>query len=288
MHSKSTPLFVLPLLAIMTPEVNAADLVVPPPTEFIPATYISAEGGLIWTDYGIAESGDDKFGDIQDDDGFYAAVTFRRNINPSWDWQVTGTATWLNGISARNAFFGDYFDTDMDFQTVDVDLGYHPGDNPQTRILFGARFLHATESLNYSEEFNEFSRTFNSEGWAVGPRIGFQSDMPLGNSNFGFVTEASGSILFGTFDTDVSGEDWGAEFWKQSSSNTRIVYNLEALAGLSWHPTQSLTFTAGYRAQQWWGIRNNTRIVVSDFDYSLRADDDILVHGPFARVGLTF
>lgn len=281
MPSRSAPLFILPIMAFAANTANAADLVETLPPEFTPITYISIEGGPIWTDHGIRDTADDKFGNIEDGKGFYAAATLRRIFAPDWDWQITAIGTWLDETSAGDA---DSLDgrvrTDLDFQTVDLDFGYHLDQNPLTRLLFGARILHSTNSLGFRNDW--VAETFNAEGWAVGPRVGFQSETMLGGSQFGFVAEASGSVLFGNFNVDIDSE------WRGSGSfrDTRTLYNLEGLAGLSWHVTDSLTLTGGYRAQQWWGLRKGTSVgLVND---RLSVNENVLVHGPFARLGLTF
>lgn len=288
MALKSAPLFVLPLLAVAATSANAADLVeAPPPPEFTSINYISIEGGPVWASSDISASESDKLGNIEDGTGFYAAATYRRMFNPSWDWQITGTGTWL-GEATADGLFDEKVKADLDFQTADLDFGYHFNGNPLTRLLFGARVLHSTNSLNYDsgEDFIGKS-SYDAEGWAIGPRVGLQSETMLGASKFGFVAEASGSVLFGSFDVDRSAL-WGGG--TESSSESRTVYNLEGLAGLSWHASDNLTFTIGYRAQQWWGLREDTSVVGAGFDgdYNINVDEDVLVHGPFLRAGLTF
>jgi opacity protein-like surface antigen len=286
MSLKSKPLFVLPLMAGM-PVASAADMPVMPPPEVSPINYLSIEGGPVWLEEALSDSGEftdeDKFGDIGDQDGFYAAITYRRMFNPNWDWQITGTATWFDELSDSSDDFGGNIRSDLDFQTIDLDAGYHFNGNPLTRFLFGIRVLHSDDSLRFTADFNT-RQTFDAEGWAFGPRVGIQSETMLGSSNFGFVAEASGSILFGSFDTDTFTSDTGTS---DSYSDSRTLYNLEGLAGLSWHASDRLTFTAGYRLQQWWNLREGTSI--SDFgDFFLTADGDPLVHGPFLRAATTF
>jgi hypothetical protein len=251
------------------------------PPEVSPINYLSIEGGPVWMEGDLEESGEDKFGDIDDQDGFYAAITYRRLFNPNWDFQFTATGTWLDEISGNGVVNGvpASFSSDLDFQTIDLDAGYHFNGNPLTRFLFGVRVLHSKDELSYDDPFGS-PVTYEAEGWAVGPRIGVQSETMLGSSQFGFVAEASGSILFGSFDVDT-------EFNGASTDGSRTIYNLEGLAGLSWHATDSMTFTAGYRAQQLWNLREGTSVVV-DSDYTLSADDDVLIHGPFLRGALTF
>lgn len=277
MSLKSRALFILPLIAAV-PAANAADMVVMPPPEVSPINYLSIEGGPVWLQGDIEESGADKFGDIDDQDGFYGAITYRRMFNPNWDWQITGTATWFDELESSGAF-ATKLTSDLDFQTIDLDAGYHFNGNPLTRFLFGLRVLHSEDSLSYDDAGPVF--TYDAEGWAVGPRVGVQSETMLGSSNFGFVAEASGSILFGSFDVDTSDV-----FSSEESSDSRTIYNLEGLAGLSWHASDTWTFTAGYRLQQWWGLREGTRVEVGD--YALSADENPLIHGPFLRAATTF
>lgn len=285
MSLKSKPLFVLPLIAA-APAANAADMPVMPPPEVSPINYLSIEGGPVWLHEALDESGaevdGDKFGDIDDQDGFYAAISYRRLFNPNWDWQITGTATWFDELSDSADAFNSRVRSDLDFQTIDLDAGYHFNGNPLTRFLFGIRVLHSDDSLRFTADGGRDER-FDAEGWAFGPRVGFQSETMLGNSNFGFVAEASGSILFGSFDVDTFTSETDTS---SSSSDSRTLYNLEGLAGLSWHASDRLIFTAGYRLQQWWNLREGTS--VSSDGFTLTADDDPLVHGPFLRAATTF
>ncbi len=279
MSLKSKTLFVLPLVGA-APVANAADMPVMPPPEVSPINYLSFEGGPIWMEGDLSESGEDKFGDFEDQDGFYAAITYRRFLNPTWDWQITATGTWLDDISGSSFENAENFrySSDLDFQTIDLDAGYHFDGNPLTRFLFGLRVLHSKDELNYDDSGNPAS-TYKADGWAFGPRVGVQSETMLGSSRFGFVAEASGSILFGSFDIDTENND-------ASTDSSRTVYNLEGLAGLSWHATDTWTFTAGYRLQQWWNLREGTQISIGG--YTLSADEDPLLHGPFLRAATTF
>jgi hypothetical protein len=286
MASRSAPLFVLPLLAVAATSASAADLAeepVPVVETFAPWTYASIEGGPVWTNSSIEEFGDDKFGNIENGKGFYTAATLRRMFSPSWDWQLTGTATWLSEIKASNGW-GDTASSGLDFQTVDFDFGYHFNGNPLTRLHFGARFLHSTDSLRYYDSFLNSAFSYDAEGWALGPRIGLQSETMLGKSQFGFVAEASGSVLFGRFDVDRYDALLDE---RSSSSDSRTLYNLEGLAGISWHPNNKVAFTVGYRAQQWWDLRKGAGID-TDSNYRIDVDKDVLVHGPFLRAAVNF
>src|SRR5690606_3131571 len=112
-----------------------------------------------------------------DEQGFYVAATYRRLFKPRWDWQVTATGTWVD-TSANTSIpgAGDVrFESDLDFQTIDFDFGFHPGANPLNRILFGVRALHVDDSLKLLED-GFVDGSYEGSGWAFGPRAGFQTE----------------------------------------------------------------------------------------------------------------
>lgn len=287
MSYKLSPLFVLPLMAAVAPSAQAADMPEPvmPPAEVSPINYMSIEGGPLWNN-GDFDQAYDKYGDIDDENGFYVAATYRRMFQPDWDWQVTVTGTWVDTSASVD---GDFlkFESDLDFQTVDFDFGYHPGANPLNRLLFGVRALHMRDRLNIKSFGGQVEEaSYEAKGWAFGPRAGFQTETMLGGSQFGFVAEGSGSILFGSFDRDYF--DGFGDPSSTSSDDSSTIYNLEALAGLSWHATSQFTLTAGYRVQKWWNLRENATATYSNQDYTISAEEDPLFHGPFLRAATTF
>jgi hypothetical protein len=284
MASKLSPLFVLPIVAFAATAASAADMVVVmPPDEVAPVNYMSIEGGPLWNNGGFDASAD-KYGDVDDEEGFYVAATYRRLFKPEWDWQVTATGTWVDTSSSGSA--GD-FESDLKFQTIDFDFGFHPGGNPLNRFLIGIRALHLNDELSLTSGGATYG-TYESEGWAFGPRAGFQTETMLGGSQFGFVAEGSGSVLFGSFDKDYF--DSIGDPPSTSSDDNETIYNLEALAGLSWHATSQFTLTAGYRVQKWWNFRSGATATDSDLPevYTISADEDPLFHGPFLRAATTF
>lgn len=291
MVSKLSPLFVLPIVAFAATAASAADMpVVMPPDEVAPVNYMSIEGGPLWNNGGFDQAWD-KYGDIDDEQGFYVAATYRRLFRPEWDWQVTATGTWVDTSSSDRYVGRDIrFKSDLKFQTIDFDFGYHPGANPLNRILFGVRALHLDDRLSLTDDFGT-NGSFDGSGWAFGPRAGFQTETMLGASQFGFVAEGSGSVLFGNFKRDYFDSYVPEEDGPVSSSDddSRTIYNLEALAGFSWHATNQFTLTAGYRVQKWWGLRDGATATASDGGgYSISAEEDPLFHGPFLRAATTF
>lgn len=284
--SKLAPLFVLPVVALAATAASAADAVVMPPDEVAPINYMSIEGGPLWNNGNFDET-EDKFGNIDDEQGFYVAATYRRIFKPEWDWQVTFTGTWLDTSARENSPQPSRFESDLKFQTIDFDFGYHPGANPLNRFLLGVRALHLDDEIRINGEVfgNPWSSSYEASGWAFGPRAGFQTETMINGSQFGFVAEGSGSILFGKIDKDYF--DSGAG--DSSSDDTDTIYNLEALAGLSWHATSQFTITAGYRVQKWWGLRDGATATNTQAGlYEISADEDPLLHGPFLRAATTF
>lgn len=278
MASKLTPLFVLPLFAVV--DANAADMPVMLPPEVDAVNYLSVEGGPLSSD-GKFDRSSDKYGRMSDERGFYGAATYRRLVHPQWDWQFTATGTAVDTSSSN--FWT--FRSDLDFQTVDLDLGYHPGANPLNRLLFGIRALHLNDTMTLSNGGGLYG-SYGADGWAFGPRAGFQSETMLGGTRFGFVAEGSGSMLFGNFKHNY----YDGLAAPTTSDSHRTVYNIEALAGLSWHITGKFTLTAGYRFQKWWNLREGATVTDSTTNppFVVTADKDPLFHGPFLRAAITF
>lgn len=276
--SKLSPLFVLPVIALASTGAHAADMVEPvmAPDVVAPVNYMSVEGGPTWN-AGDFDPSSDKYGNMDDEDGFYFAATYRRMFRAEWDWQISAAGTLLDtSTSVEDGF--RRFESDLKFQTIDFDFGYHLEANPLNRFFFGVRALHLDDQMSLVENGFQFGY-YDSKGWAFGPRAGVQTETMLGASQFGLVAEGAGSILFGAFDSNNIDEDI-------RSDDNRTVYNLEGLAGLSWHATQHFTVTAGYRVQKWWNLRDGA--AMTDGFYSVSADEDPLIHGPFLRAATAF
>ena len=103
---------------------------------------------------------------------------------------------------------------------------------------------------------------------------------PLGNSQFSFLAELSGSVLFGHANLDRDGN----LFDPTPFSGQRTTYNVEALVGLGWQLSEDKTLTVGYRGQQWWGLRNAD--LINTLDSFIEVSDEKLIHGPFARFAI--
>jgi hypothetical protein len=289
MSFKAAPLFVLPLLAVTT-VAEAADPVaspvyIPPPAPppaFQPLWHAHVEGGPVYSDPGfdinIFGGDDDKFGDIPDERGFYLGGALRKLFRPNLTWQIAVTGTWFDplirfgddgGVDARLA-------SDVDFQTLDIDLGFGDLHN---RAFAGLRVLHVTDFLSYENEDGDFG-SIDAAAWLLGPRVGVAAELPLGNSQFSFLAELSGSALFGHANIDTAGNI----FDPTPVSGQRTTYNVEGLVGLGIQLGQDMRLTVGYRGQQWWGLRNADFLGTDDAEIDV--SDEKLIHGPFARFAI--
>lgn len=269
-----SPLFVLPLVAAAS-VANAADIgpvVVQQavaPISFEPTTHFHVEGGPIFSASRITEEESDKFGEFPNDRGFYVGAVLRRLFEPKWSWQIGAGYTLLRELEVFG--FAETLSSNLRFETFDVDIGFHAGGDIHNRVFGGLRVLHSTDSL----ELTTPGPTFLSvgEAWLVGPRVGVGGQFPLGSSSFSFVAELSGAALFGTAEVFLDGFD---------ASGPRMAFNLEGLGGLSWSSPGRAAITIGYRAQQWWGLRQATEVD------TILVDTNKLLHGVFARLAFDY
>src|SRR5690349_100828 len=164
---------------------NAADLPLKtelrPAATWMPKWYFSAEGGALISDYsrtsfpdGLSADTTGKIGNVDSNSsgslspghnhGWFGALSIGRDIDPVWDWRLTGSFNSFNRNS-RSASVNTSFDdggiggasrnvTESDrfrFGTFDFDIGRKSQQGLwQTRIFYGARFFGAEQSLNIS------------------------------------------------------------------------------------------------------------------------------------------
>ena len=83
----------------------------------------------------------------------------------------------------------------------------------------------------------------------------------------------AGAAIWGNRDVDRTFEFDPPESFDDNDE----VYNLEGNLGIDYHWSETSKFTLGYRAQQWWGLRQEFD------DNDIDIDEDVLVHGPFLK-----
>lgn len=259
---------------------------------------------------------------LDEDFGYYAAIMWGGQISPRWDLRLGVSLNRFDDndddISLSDSFDGKAsFDetegsvrldqelgSDLDFYTADVELGYKALENQAFNLRFfaGLRGLAVEESAEKMGYFElrddpdlifsfDFDREIESDFLGLGPRVGTNFEARIGDTALGISGMLAGAAIFGSRDTKSSGavevcyDDGGGLDCLSGSGTSRdsegdIVYNLEGNIGVDMHVTDSSKFTVGYRAQQWWDIRAGDDDEGID---KLGVDDDVLVHGPFAR-----
>ena len=274
--------------------------------EDVARTQISVEGGPVFSDgapagRGLQEYNDHegKFGrvsnDVGDQDGWYAKLTLERQFAPNWDWRIAATVTRLAAAGKR---WGPNEDgeaarlrSDLDFDTLDAEFGYRPGDAWPfgLRLFAGLRGLHAWDSLRYryAEDGAEYQFRSSADTWGLGPRAGLDWLHRYRDSRFGFVGSVSGAALFASSDITTRRDQTGEEPFRNADDRGRTVFNLEGSFGAVWFISAESNLTLGYRAQKWWNIRNAQETDGGGNVIDAR-DDDVLVHGPFLKVDYRF
>jgi hypothetical protein len=223
-----------------------------------PKWYFSAEGGALFSDYsrtsfpGGLDPAFGKMGDFRDSSGslspghnrgWFGALSIGRDIDPIWDWRLTGSFNTFNRNS-RNAsvnvseedgevlFDSSRRVTESDrfrFGTIDFDMGRKAKQGMlETRTFYGVRFLGAEQNYNISdaeakgffvpgpdEQFIAFGSNASTQTrahshlWVFGPRVGIEG---FYGDTFGITGSASAAFLVGWrsshFEQKRRGEDF--------------------------------------------------------------------------------
>ncbi len=260
-----------------------------------PATFISFEGGIFFDASPSNISFDEdslKLGDLNPlnpgDWGGQGRFELGQSLGSDWDYKV--------GVSA--VFLGEDSSSDDDakaaqktsLQTVDLEIGYRPSDigGLKTRIFGGLRGLHSDSEADWSYDFPSRNGEFNDEVYAIGPRIGVDILIPLQAANVSLIGSASGSALLASMESSYEfdgfnlfdGFDWELTRW----SDTKTIWNVDAMAGVSFGVGDDADLTIGYRAAQFSGLIGDRSEIAFNGEFSKDGTSDLLVHGPFARL----
>ena len=250
---------------------QAADAVVEPPAYEPPAAqyYFSVEGSVVFAKPSVDKVGYDPDNDV----GLYAGVAFGRKITPAWDWRVGLAFTNFEDNDSDGDFDDETLTSELRFATADLEAGFAAVENTSTNLRFfgGLRVLWEDDSAE-AALFDGFDRQ-DSDFLGIGPRIGADFQSRFGDSRFGMSGMVAGAAIWGNRDVD---RNFNNEFGDSFDENDE-VYNLEGNLGIDYHWSDTSKFTLGYRAQQWWGLRQAHD--ESDMDI----DEDVLVHGPFLK-----
>lgn len=243
-----------------------------------PVVEFGLEGGFMFNESDTTAGFDDsdKYGDLSDlvagEEGTYFALSGRFHLDESFAIDGALTSTFLH--EDNSSAIGQSASNGLDYQTLDVSLVYKLGSD--FALFGGVRGLHADNEI---EAFGFFaSDTIDSNVWMAGPRLGAEMDLQFGDFPIGVVGSVSGSVLFGSIDVEGS---------YPGMSEGATSYNLEGSLALSYEVADGVRLQAGYRAQQFWNLAPQfDEIDTSGYDYG--GEGDVLVHGPFAKVHLSF
>jgi outer membrane protein OmpA-like peptidoglycan-associated protein len=191
------------------------------------------------------------------------------------------------------------------YEVADFEAGYNwtMGSNTTMRLFGGARFAHfnqrasvdvaATNGTTISGA-SAASAKRKTTYWGVGPRLGLNGALGIGNSGFNIFGSVSGAVLYGKFKDQHSvatgtTANLSPAFSSRDQSKHRWVPNAEGELGLGYNfgagGGTSVGLQLGYRAEGWWGV-NSDSPVLSGTSSSHKANQ--MMHGPFVRLIATF
>jgi outer membrane protein OmpA-like peptidoglycan-associated protein len=176
--------------------------------------------------------------------------------------------------------------TEAWYGAVDAELGHSIVIDRAAIRLFGglryARFNHRNEA------FDGFDvKTFTNNYWGVGPRVGADFNLRLGNSAFSLFGDVAGSALFGKLSGKHQFEDCAnSSDCSYRNVETRTVWNAEGQIGVAYEVAPGVNLGVGYRAEYWSGVADASYYLLDDVIRSGRVDR--VMHGPFARVSYNF
>ena len=256
----------------------------------LPTAYISFEGGIFFdaSSSNIRFDKDDsKLGDLGSlqpgDWGGQGRFELGQQLNNDWDYRVGISAVFLSEDTSSHNEAEASQKTDL--QTLDLEVGYRPEDvGPvQSRLFAGLRGLHSSTEADWSYDgANDKVGEFNDDVYAIGPRVGADLLIPLNSSDVALVGSASGALLFGNVESSYDYRGRGSELTRWSNSET--IWNVDAMAGVSFGIGETANLTLGYRASRYWGLMSDRSDIQADGDFSKDGRSDLLVHGPFARL----
>ncbi len=221
--------------------------------------------GWYWLD-----SGNDDFRDvpfrITPDDGWGGKAYLGYQFGSGWDIAAGLQYTDLErgkrkvGNSRQD---GDYWAGDLEFgKTFLLDMF-------SVRPHLGVRYA------EFDHKARGFGETLKNDWWGVGPRLGFDTSVRLGDSGFSIFAGASGSYLFGKM------KEKNSFFGNEKKSAD--VWQIDGEIGVGYEVAQNFTIGAGYRADYWDGVADRTAL-----NDDANSSGDRFMHGPFVRATYNF
>lgn len=183
--------------------------------------------------------------------------------------------------------------------TMDFEVGHELGIGGGLRVFGGARYArfngqNSFATYQYESDWagdggkspdqyasGTMNRTFNG----IGPRIGFNGSIPIGDSILGLDYGASGALLFGDRATVLNFTEYTLQNKKPDSSTQFVmVPDVELSAALTISPSDNTKISIGYRYEEAFGVMDTGLPGVENGPNK----QDRIEHGPFAKVTFKF
>src|SRR6185369_15012827 len=295
-----------------------------------PGFYLSLEGRYMWGHGDKAKSFDPvtlTFGTISTagpkaraDKGWGGKAMLGYRFTNNWDIGVGFSGGWLKGKKSGSEFLtttttgsppaptGVGVNTNLKvklrYEVADFEAGYNwqMGTNSTVRLFGGLRFAHfnqtAKATANLTTTFAGFSGAAGkrkSTYWGVGPRLGLNGQLGIGNSGFNIFGGLSGALLYGKYKDKHSaafvttgGSPTTGVSIKDKSKN-KLVPNAEGEIALGYNfkagAGSTVGLQVGYRAEAWWGVSSDAPVLTP---LQATHKSDQMMHGPFVRLTATF
>jgi hypothetical protein len=196
---------------------------------------------------------------------------------------------------------------DLDFDTAEVDFGYHLCFNKRflLRPYFGVAgaWINQTQLIKYDNFIGNNSAFFtakikqtnNFNG--VGPKLGLQGNMAIG-AGFGITGNFAASFFYGhahnpvKYDINGDAADFPIPNSKVTYQQHRIIPAIQGQVGITWGIVCTKHFTidlaALYEAQYFWGTWRNQNSGIQNLYIADAGYGNLMLQGGTWQLKLTF
>ncbi len=297
-----------------------------------PGVYVSLEGRYLWNkgdkakNYALSEdpapSADFtpyKTSRSAADKGWGGKAMLGYRFTNNWDIGIGVAGGWLKGKDDTHSYnygrtgvelalapnaLSDHITTKLQYTTADFEAGYSMpmGGSSSLRLFGGVRFAHLDQTAKATVEHASFDLAYyNYSGrrkttfTGIGPRLGLDGTVGIGNSGFNIFGGLSGALLLGRYNDKhdfnfVGTNGVNRAFAYRDEKKTKIVPNVEGELGLGYNfrtgsGGSTVGLQLGYRGEAFFGAgtKGFTSAIVAE-----KANGDYLMHGPFVRLVATF
>lgn len=248
--------------------------------------FVSLEGGAAFSDFSRQSVlSDGKLGvSPARDIGAYGAISIGRNIEgTAYDWRISASATQFMPNEVAETY-GYYYTVGVKntsgFQAADIDFGRRFNSGAlEARVFGGLRTLHASSSFSPEASLLGYYGVrggLDNRFLGFGPRIG--ADVRFGH-DLGIVASVAAAALYGRHDSKQSFEFFYGPYsagYSETESRYDWVTDVSASLGVSYRPSRTTEFVAGYRGEKLFNID------------TAQQQKNQTSHGPFVRANIKF